>query len=109
MSIVNQLKLIIEQEFETKQKIKKKLSLLASPEIIKFYLRRIDPCDADSLIATEKYTFPFQSVGIESYVAPTTLQECKTWETPCAFYYLPSPVVYSSEVTQSNCQIFNSI
>lgn len=109
LSIVNQLKLIIEQEFETKQKIKKKLSLLASPEIIKFYLRRIDPCDADSLIATEKYTFPFQSVGIESYVAPTTLQECKTWETPCAFYYLPSPVVYSSEVTQSNCQIFNSI
>lgn len=49
LDCVNQLKLAIEQEFQTKQKIKEKLTLLASPEIVKFYLNRIDPYDADSL------------------------------------------------------------
>ncbi|MFI0455692.1 MAG: hypothetical protein ACH34P_05450 [Candidatus Rickettsiella isopodorum] len=89
---VNQLKLAIEQEFETKQKIKEKLSLIASPEIVKFYLSRIDPCDADSL-KTVGSLFPPQFPAIAS---------CG----PSTFYYLPPSAVGPIDGAQSYSQIF---
>lgn len=90
---VNQLKLAIEQEFETKQKIKEKLSLIASPEIVKFYLSRIDPCDADSLKTVRSDLFPPQFPAIASCDAPT-------------FYYLPPSAVGPIDGAQSYSQIF---
>ena len=90
---VNQLKLAIEQEFETKQKIKEKLSLIASPEIVKFYLSRIDPCDADSLKTVGSDLFPPQFPAIAS---------CG----PSTFYYLPPSAVGPIDGAQSYSQIF---
>jgi hypothetical protein len=104
---VNQLKLAIEQEFETKQKIKEKLLLIASPEIVKFYLSRIDPYDADSLKNTENYLLPTQAAA--SCSAPLTPQENLVYSAPAAFYYLPQPVIYPVDVVQPHNQIFYSM
>lgn len=106
LDIVNQLKLAIEQEFEAKLKIKEKLTLLASPEIVKFYLSRIDPYDADSLKNTENHLLPIQAAA--SCVVPMTPQESNVYLAPAAFYYLPQPVIYPVDVVQPQ-QLFYSM
>lgn len=107
---VNQLKLAIEQEFETKQKIKEKLSLLASPEVVNFYLSRIDPYDAEGLKVAENYLPSIQATTTTNCVAPTLAQECNIC-TPAAFYYLPPsmPIVYPNDGAQPCHQIYYSM
>ncbi len=67
LDCVNQLRLAIDQEFQTKQKIKEKLTLLASPEIVKFYLNCIDPYDAESLKNMENELPSTQAIASASY------------------------------------------
>ncbi|WP_342220181.1 hypothetical protein [Rickettsiella endosymbiont of Miltochrista miniata] len=108
---VNQLKLAIEQEFETKQKIKEKLSLLASPEIVKFYLSRIDPSDADSLKNPENYLPPIETTNNTNCVFPIPSPEYNIYTAPTTFYYLPSPMpaVYPVDMVQPHNPIFYSM
>ncbi|MFZ0219051.1 MAG: hypothetical protein WAL30_02455 [Candidatus Aquirickettsiella sp.] len=103
---VKQLKLAIEQEFETKQRVKNKLLLIAKPEIVKFYLNRIDPYDADSLEIAENH-FPLQSTITTSYVVPTLPmpQEYNVCTTAAFFY----PSVVSVGVGQPHSQTFYSM
>jgi hypothetical protein len=108
---VNQLKLVIEQEYETKQKIKEKLTLLTSPEIVKFYISRIDPCDADYFKNEDTYLQAVEvpTTAAANYFIPATPQS-NICTLPAAFYYTPSmPVCYSAEVVPSNNQLFYSM
>lgn len=105
---VNQLKLAIEQEFETKQKIKKKLTLFSSPETVKFYLSRIDPYDAD-LENAENYLLPIEAITPTNYI-PTSSQECNTCPRPITFCQMPFfSTVYPVNEIQTNNQIFYSM
>lgn len=97
---VNQLKLAIEQEFETKHKMKEKLSLIASPEIVKFYLSRIDPHDADSL------KNPTQAAGCAVPMTPQVSNACAA--APTMFYCMPQLVSYP-DVVDPRSQIFYSM
>lgn len=100
LDCVNQLKLAIEQEFQTKQKIKEKLTLLASPEIVKFYLNRIDPYDADSL----KNMGNDASTGatLEAIYHNTIAPQLNVCTVPAAFYYSPPlPIIDYLEVIPS--------
>ncbi|MGC1854852.1 MAG: hypothetical protein WA659_05730 [Candidatus Aquirickettsiella sp.] len=106
---VNQLKLAIEQKFEIKQKIKKKLSLLTTPEVVKFYLSRIDPCDADSLKNTENYLSSIQTTIATNCVVPILVQECNVCAIPATFYCLPSPPVYPVDGVQLHHPIYYSM
>ncbi len=101
LDCVNQLRLAIDQEFQTKQKIKEKLTLLASPEIVKFYLNRIDPYDAESLKNMENELPSTQAIASTSY-HNTAAPQSSVCTVPAAFYYSPPlPVVYSIEAVPS--------
>jgi hypothetical protein len=101
LDCVNQLKLAIEQEFQTKQKIKEKLTLLASPEIVKFYLNRIDPYDADSLKNMEN-DLPSTGATAEAIYHNTIAPQLNVCTVPAAFYYSPPlPIIPSLEVIPS--------
>jgi hypothetical protein len=107
---VNQLKLAIEQEYETKQKIKDKLFLLANAEIVKFYLSRIDPCDANNLKNPENFYLPcIQPTAATNCVVSTSSQECSICTAPAAFYCLPPFSVYPVDVVVQPSQIFYSM
>lgn len=92
---VNQLKLAIEQEFETKQKIKEKLTWFASPDVVKFYLSRIDPYDADTLKNSANDLFPNEAKAAPNYYNATMLPHYTINSAPVAFYL---PVTYPVEV-----------
>lgn len=101
LDCVNQLKLAIEQEFQTKQKIKEKLTLLASPEIVKFYLNRIDPYDADSLKNIEN-DLPSTGATLEAIYHNTIAPQLNVCTVPAAFYYSPPlPIIDYLEVIPS--------
>ncbi|MFM2322547.1 MAG: hypothetical protein RLZZ225_700, partial [Pseudomonadota bacterium] len=85
---VSQLKLTIEQEYQNKKRIKAKLVSIANPEIVKFYLSRIDPCDADTIKAhTESNQLPIKPI----YLSPPPPPGFNVYmaATPNTFYPMP--------------------
>ncbi len=81
---VSQMKLAIEQEFETKQKIKKKLFLLGDSSLVNFYLSRIDPRDIYASEASKNYlpTTPY-------FFPVSPQQEENSYGMPVDSYYTP--------------------
>lgn len=97
---VNQLKLAIEKEFETKQKIKQKLSLLANPEIVYDYLNCIDPYDAESL--KMENDLPSTQVIASASYHNTAAPPSSVCIAPSFYYLPPLPVVSSRGSSISN-------
>lgn len=93
MDKVNQLKLAIEQEYENKKRIKAKLVSIANPEIVKFYLSRIDPCDAETIKAnTKSNLLPIKP----AHIPPPAPPEFNTYmaAAPNAFYSMPQATTH---------------
>ncbi len=93
MDKVSQLKLAIEQEYENKKRIKAKLASIANPEIVKFYLSRIDPYDAETIKAnTENNMLPVQPTCI--LTPPPPGFNVYMAAAPNTFYPMPQPTTH---------------
>ncbi len=92
MDKVNQLKLAIEQEYENKKCIKAKLVSIVNPEIVKFYLNRIDPCEAETIKANTENNI----ASIEPAYIPTPPSGCNVYmaATPDIFYPMPQTTTH---------------
>ena len=93
MDKVSQLKLAIEQEYENKKRIKAKLVSIANPEIVKFYLSRIDPCDAETIKAnTENNLLPINPTCIP--IPPPPAFNVYMAANPNKFYPMPQATTH---------------